>query len=221
MPTTLSQSAAQDALRRLGWGNAPYPRAVAGFQHGFALLGTALAVDGIVGPQTSAAITLSMAHLDAGTPTASKYFSFSEFACKCSGACPGEANLPRGAAPSSRIWVRRGLLLALDRLRAAHYPSGLTPVSGCRCWPYHAALYKKRGQEVTTQSAHLYGGAADIPANVPLNAVKGMKVFSGLGYQSKTKGHLVSHVDVRHLVGDMLHRNPKMKTPSIPATWPY
>lgn len=219
--TVMTPAQAAKGLAQLGWDGVPFARAVAGFQQGFALLGPALKVDADYGPLTNAALTLSLARHAAGKPNASKHFSFNEFRCRCTGTCAGEAHLPGGAAPTSRIWVRRDLLLALDKLRAAHYPHGLSPTSGCRCWAHHSALYKQMRRPVTTASAHLYGAGADIPAAVPLATVRGLRAFSGLGYQSSTAGWLVSHVDVRHRAGDMLRRNPSMSTPSLPATWPY
>lgn len=207
-----NRAQAGDALSRLGWGNAPFAHAVAGFQSGFALLGERLLVDGVYGPVTDAALRLSMSRLAAGTPTASVHFSFSEFACRCKGRCAGE---PKAAVPTSRIWVRRDLLVALDRLRANHYPRGLTPESGCRCWEYHKALYKRLGKPVTTNSQHLYGAAADVPATVSTPTMRSLRAFSGIGWQA-SNGR-VSHVDVRHASG----HNTTGSTPTSPAVWQY
>ena len=221
MTAALTHPHAQAALTRLGWAGVPFARAVAGFQQGYAL-GPALRVDALYGPLTGTALAASIARLDAGKPTASKWFSFNEFACRCTGTCQGEAHLPAGAAPTSRIWVRRPLLLALDRLRDAHYPRGLVIESGCRCWTYHEALYRRLGKPVTTTSMHLYGGAADLEHHVvPLASARALRLFSGIGYQSSQPGQPMSHADVRHAVGDMLHRNPRMRTPSNPEVWAY
>lgn len=220
MAAALTQPQAQTALTRLGWAGVPFAKAVAGFQQGYAL-GPALTVDALFGPLTAAALAASVARLDAGKPTASKWFSFNEFTCQHPGTCAGEPNLPAGAVPNSRIWVRRDFLLLLDQLRAAHYPGGLDPTSGCRCAAKTAAVYARLGQPVKTGSQHQYGTACDIPATVPLATMRAHRWFSGLGYQSKTKGLLVSHVDARHKAGDMLRRNPRMKTPSNPEVWAY
>ena len=87
---------------------------------------------------------------------------------------------------------------------------------------YHEALYRRLGKPVTTTSMHLYGGAADLEHHVvPLASARALRLFSGIGYQSSQPGQPMSHADVRHAVGDMLHRNPRMRTPSNPEVWAY
>lgn len=173
------------------------------FQAGWAL-GDPLVVDGIAGAKTKAALAASLVRLRAHKPTASQWFSFGEFACHCTlRACP-------------KVWVKRGLLLALDQLRATAYPSGLSIVSGCRCWPYHQAIYKARGEKVTTQSLHLVGMAADIPAARHLEQIRGLHLFGGLGYQKATGN--VRHVDVRQYLPSV---DPRRASATRPTEWPY
>jgi len=141
------------ALTTLGFrrGDATDVRA---FQAGWAL-GPALDVDGLVGPKTTEAMELSVARLKAGQGSASRFFSFTELACECS------------YSDCRKIWVRRGLLKALDVLREKHYPGGLTIVSGCRCTRHNADVYRAKGQK-PTDSIHIYGAAVDIPPTVPV-----------------------------------------------------
>lgn len=186
-------------LKRLGWKpNSPeaLTRAITDYQRGFALPGRpALLVDGKAGPRTQAAIALSLANLKAGKPTASRWFSFSEFRCKCGGKSDGCAV----------VRVHRALLIGLDQYRTAHGPT--TIVSGYRC---PARNQKVGGASV---SQHVYGAAADIALKAPVKVVQRLRRFSGIGH----KGGLVRHVDVRHVSGN----NTTGGTPDRPTMWKY
>jgi zinc D-Ala-D-Ala carboxypeptidase len=190
-------------LVKLGWNpkDAVQLRlAVEAFQQGYALPGQpALLVDGKAGPKTRAAITRSVLRLQRGEPTASAHFSFSEWRCRCGGRYAG----------CRVILVHRELLVGLEDLRAQHYPSGLSIVSGYRC-PIRNA--KVGG---ATDSQHLYGGASDVEYAVSDVAVKRLRRFSGIGRSAST--HKVRHVDVRHLTG----HNSTHGTPARPTIWNY
>lgn len=203
----MSPSMARAALVRLGWPlSVPAVDAVEAFQSGWALGPTALAVDGVVGPDTTAALRASAAALAARKPTASQWFSFTEFTCKCGGKYAG----------CHRVWVRRPLLLALDILRARHFPGGLTITSGFRCASYNDALYRARG-ETPTDSQHSVGTAADIPGLVSAADIQALGRFSGIGRVAATGK--ATHVDVRHTLGAA---NPTPKaTVTRPAQWTY
>lgn len=200
MPGVLSQRESAAALRSLGWRvrtTGEYRQVVRHFQAGWAL-GPALAVDGIVGRKTSDAIRRSDAARKARKGTASPHFSFAEFACRCGGRyreCP-------------RIWVRRDLLLGVERLRTFAYPGGLRVVSGCRCTRHNKAV----GGAVSSQ--HLYGCAADVDPVVRDDKVAAWRLFAGIGY---TPERLVRHVDLRNLSGHNLTKG----TPERPTRWKY
>src|SRR4051812_18930598 len=107
----LNENEAEAALRALGWPTSVgLPEAIFAFQLGYNL-GPELEPDGVVGPLTSAALAASLAALKAGKPTASAHFSFTEFACHCSGHYQG----------CHGLLVRRDLLDSLEKLRAAYY----------------------------------------------------------------------------------------------------
>ena len=187
-------------LNRLGWritDQASWKRSVAAFQRGYALPGRpALLVDGNAGPKTRAAVAECVARLKAGKPTASKYFSFSEFTCKCGGRYKG----------CHRILVHRGLLIGLDELRDA-VRKPITIVSGYRC--------PTRNEVVggATKSEHVDGAAADLEYVCTTRVAQRLRRFSGIGH----KGGKVRHVDVRHLSGSNLTGG----TPDRPTIWTY
>ena len=175
------------AIVRLGW-PALTEQAVRDFQRGWAL-GPALAVDGDAGPKTIEALQMSLARLNAGQPTASRYFSFSECACKCR------------YSDCRRIWVERGLLKAADSVRGELFPRGLAPGSVCRCRKHNTDIYRARGQK-PTDSQHTYGRAMDPPPTAGLVAARRLGVLSGLGYKDTPRGRVLTHFDVRHLATD-------------------
>jgi zinc D-Ala-D-Ala carboxypeptidase len=171
---------------------------VTAFQAGWCL-GTPLTVDGILGPQTSAAIQTSLRRHRADQPDLSEHYWWAEFACRCS----------RTACP--RIRVDRRLVAGLERLRALAYPRGLAVASGYRC-PAH-----NRAVGGAASSQHVHGTAADIPPVAPAASVAGLGVFSGIGSQGTATG-LVRHVDVRHVNAAT---NSTHSSPGHPARWIY
>jgi len=167
------------------------------FQSGWNL-GVRLAVDGIVGPKTTAAYAGSMNRLEEGKPTASAHFWFTEFACRC------------GRKTCARIRVERELLVGLEKLRSLAYPKGLAVISGYRCPKHNKAVGG------ASESQHMFGTAADIPSVAIAEAVLKLNVFSGIGAQGSISGE-VRHVDVRH-AGP---RNTTGSSTGNPSRWHY
>ena len=128
----------------------------------------------------------------------SPHFDSSEFRCRHCG-------VVKRPAPA--------LVDALERLRAIAYPDGLRIVSGYRCPEHNARIGG------ASRSQHLYATAADIEPRVPLDRVKAMKGFSGIGWSWYGRGirrrRLVRHVDVRH-AGPF---NPFAATKERPTTF--
>lgn len=186
----------QQALHDLGWpiavdgalGDQTH-RAVADFQHGWTP--TNLVVDGFAGPITCDALNFSLSIGGHASP----HFTYREFSSKGNG----------------WIKVNRTLLRALEKLRAAHYPAGLTIVSGYRDPAYNRSL-----DAAASNSQHQYGAAADVPVRIPLASVRRLGVFSGIGYVKATG--LVLHVDVRGQDGAPA---TTPGTPSSPSLWTY
>lgn len=105
-------------------------------------------------------------------------FRFIEFQCKCGGkysACRG-------------IKLDVKLVHALEMIRTAYYPEGLTIVSAYRCAGHNKAVGGANA------SMHLTGKAADIPAKAHLKEPWPAEVH-GLGYNRKDGK--VRHVDTR------------------------
>lgn len=191
---SLTGQQAGTILRNLGWpASVPFSHQIRCFQAGYAV-GPALQVTGTLDGATANALVDANRRRAAGQGTASPHFSFAEFACRCGGKFGCDV-----------IWVRRGLIEALEALRATSYPKGLQVVSGCRCTTQN----KNVGGASTSQ--HLYGGACDVPPVATPETVAGLHVLSGIGYSPST--HHVVHVDVRHLTGV----NPTSSTPKTPA----
>lgn len=170
-----SQADVTAALRAMGWRTrtqAETTRSVKDYQAGYNL-GAALAVDGIAGPATMAALTKSMA---AGGAL-SAHFKAAEFACRCGGKY----------ASCRRIWVTRAQLRALETYRGKVGP--VSVVSGCRC-PTH-----NKSVGGASASQHMAGKATDVPAALTVASVKALRVFTGIGY--KSSNGRVCHVDTR------------------------
>jgi len=160
-------------------------QAVLDFQRGFAFWN--LKVTGRLDLKTKAAIRYSAAR---GGKT-SAHFYFREFKSKGNG----------------WIKVNRALVRALEKLRRYGRVSIL---SGYRD-PRH-------NQNVggASSSQHMYGTAADlISPHAPLNYVRNLKVFSGIGV-SRATGRVI-HVDVRHAGPN----NTTGGSPSAPTIWYY
>jgi zinc D-Ala-D-Ala carboxypeptidase len=194
--------ASVQAIVRLGFrvtDGASWKRAVEDFQRGYALPGRpALHVDGVAGKVTRAAIAECDARRKAGHPTASKWFSFTDFRCKCGGRY----------ARCHVVLVHRDLLVGLDRYRDS-VGKPVKVVSGYRC-PTHNA--KVGG---ATSSQHLYGAAADLEYLVSTTVMRRLRRFSGIGQSASSRK--VRHVDVRHLSG----HNTTGGTPDRPTVWNY
>lgn len=163
----------QEQLRRIGFKldvdgiEGPQTRTmVTRFQEGY--LFSPLAIDGIAGPLTIAALAECVAR----NGRTSDHFRFAEFATRNTG----------------EIRVRRELVAALERLRD-HIGKPLSLISAYRD-PAHNA--KVGGAK---RSRHLYGEAADITSAYRLkpHQVAQLGVFSGIGHRA---GWVV-HLDVR------------------------
>ena len=136
------------------------------------------------------------------------HFRLREFACKCGGRYKNCAI----------AYVHAGLAASLESLRNRYYATtGLTIVSGYRCRDYN----RSKAVNGASDSQHIYGCGADIPARVTFTVVKGMGIFSGIGIQQSSK--LVTHVDIRHLgPKNSLGTDGKTKaSPTNPAVWFY
>ena len=183
----------QEALLSIGWPIATdgvsgpkTKEAILDFQAGFAF--EALDQDGIAGPLTQAALT----HCLDKDGRCSEFFQFVEFASKGNG----------------WIKVNRNLAYALDQYRRlVDAPVGV--VSGYRD-PAH-----NQAAGGVSNSQHLYGTACDIPQVATWQEVRGLNLFSGIGYVAATG--LVAHVDVRHAGPNTTTGG----TPDAPTFWPY
>lgn len=162
-------------LTKMGWPvkRIGLSRAAKLFQEAYAL-GEKLTADGVIGPKTAAALDTAMRAGGRLSP----HFGDREFACRCGGKYGCDV-----------IWVKRDLLLALEKLRGRRYPHGLRIVSGCRCPKHNAAVGGAKS------SQHLTGRAADIPEVVSVSDMRSLGLFKGIGYQSRSMR--VTHVDVR------------------------
>lgn len=160
--------------------------AVRRFQEAYALA-PPMPVDGVVGPITWPSL---VACSDSGGHL-SDHFRTGEFADPSDGS----------------VRVLRGLVEALEVIRLLD-GQPLRIVSGYRTSDHNADVGG------AAHSQHLVGAAADIPAKWPSGVVRGLEVFSGIGFDSASD--LVIHVDVRHL-GDW----PDGSTPAHPALWTY
>lgn len=179
-----------DVLSALGF------RSVQGFQAAYNL-GSPLMVDGIWGPLTEAAGVNSLQRHNSGQPDISAHFSAREFACRCGGTLPG----------CEKTKVLRSLVQSLEVYRTIVGP--LLIVSGYRC-PQHNARVGG-----ASNSQHLYGAAADVPAARSVASVAHLRQFAGIGYQHSTG--LVVHVDRRDVSG----HNTTGGSQSDPTEWVY
>lgn len=195
-----------DILNALGWRTSTSARltqAIRDFQLGWNL-GGALAVDGIDGPKTQAALDLSMQRRKEGKPDFSEHFSAREFACACGGS----------NADCRRIWATRYIVQTAEALRTILGP--FTPRTGCRCTVENARVGGAK------KSQHLYGSALDLGTNstvydISPAAVRALGRVSGIGYYVVSGRQVVRHVDTRHASGV----NETKSSTSAPAMWEY
>lgn len=156
--------------------------AVTRFQQAFNGPGAPLAPDGVPGPLTQAAL--------GNLPRLSAHFTVAELACHHCGLC----------------YVRRELLAGLEWLRGVIGPVPLE--DAYRCAEHNKAVGG------AGDSMHLYGYAADPNIAARVDIVHGVRAFSGIG----DKDGVVKHVDLRHL-------SPANETPNAtvvnPARWQY
>lgn len=179
-PRAKMRTEALRILKARGWAGAPSDtQIIKDFQAAYAF-GTALAVDGIVGDKTYAAVLA----FDKSGGNLSPNFTAMEFQCRCKDRYPD----------CRRVWVKRSLLVKLEKLRASHYKNGLRVVSGCRCPQHNASI-----PGAYERSQHLYGRGCDIVARYHFNTIKALGLFSGIGYARAN--NLVVHVDVRADMG--------------------
>lgn len=83
-------------------------------------------------------------------------------------------------------------LALLDELRK-QFGRPIVLFDAYRSWPTNELVGGKRG------SMHPYGLAADPKTFLTIPFVKGLHLFSGIGFGRYT--HRVTHVDARHLAG--------------------
>jgi hypothetical protein len=209
--STISSTTAKTLLNRLGFRtntSARYKQALIDFQAGWNL-GTALVIDGLLGPKTSAALLQSEKNRVAGRGTLSAHFSFSEFSCHCGGKYSACRRIAGEGVLGHRKYVLRALVQGLEKLRAEAYRSGMTIVSGYRCDGHNRAVGG------ATSSQHRFGAAADIGRVVDKDTLKPKHWFAGIGYQKSSDK--VQHVDRRDISGV----NPTHGTVTSPTTWVY
>ncbi len=182
-----------DILKGLGWRVNTAKRrrqAVRDFQGAWAL-GTALRVDGVVGPRTRSALVLSHTRRKAGKPTASAHFSFIEFRCKCGGVYSSCRRIAGEGAVGQGGNVTRALIVSLEGLvRNVGHDFGI--VSGHRCDGYNRRIGGATG------SMHRFGAAVDLAGFASLRRVRASHLFAGIGY-SRSTGRVL-HVDRRDKV---------------------
>lgn len=189
----MNTSDVQAHLRSLGWPIAvdgsygPNTfNAVGDFQAAFAFYD--LLIDHQAGPATQQALASTLAN----GGKACAHFALREFKSKGNG----------------WIKVSRVLLRGLDIYRDRYGPTFIVSA-------YRDPIHNRR-EGGATNSQHLYGGAVDIPPVASLDAVRNLRLFSGIGYDSDTR--LVRHVDVRGQGGIPA---TTIGTRLSPMTWDY
>lgn len=191
----LVQASRVSYLRALGF-RGSFTTMVRNFQRGYTF--SNLAIDGLYGPATDAALRNANARRLQGKGTASQNFSFHEFRCKCYGryaACQGVV--------MHRTHIKR-LQMLRDKIGRS-----VPIVSGYRC-PNH-----NRAVGGASSSQHMFGVACDIPGIVSVSGMKSLGIFAGVGYSLSTGK--VLHVDSRDIGG---HNTTGGRT-SAPTVWRY
>ncbi len=153
-------------LRQLGWRirtTNEAKQALRNFQRAYTF--SNLTIDGQDGPKSTEALIRCVKRLDAGLPTASAHFSFTEFRCKCGGrftAC-------------ARIWIKREAIRQAENYRKA-LGHGVSIVSGCRCYGHN------RHVGGASQSRHMVGDAMDFPAEKGVAWFAKHNLYDGRGF---------------------------------------
>lgn len=165
-------------LTRAGWviaapkvRAASYGDAVEDFQRAYNLAGAkvgsraigALKADRIVGIDTTAAMIESQRQ----GYRLSKNFRSVEFRCGCKGVSIG----------CRSIRATRALLIGLEKVRAAGFPSGLRLTTSYRCPVYN----RKIGGRISPPSHHVAGNAVDIPRVLKASQINPAWGFRGIG----------------------------------------
>ncbi|HEU4703774.1 MAG TPA: D-Ala-D-Ala carboxypeptidase family metallohydrolase, partial [Conexibacter sp.] len=164
-------------------------------QRALRLLGWPIRVDGLIGPQTTAAIRdfqrgYAFSTLVAGGGVGPRTLDALRTAIRRGGRCSQHFTFRSFRSPSNG-WIK--LDRALARGLEAYCEAVGDPVrvlSGFRDAACNAAYGG------VADSEHLHGTAADVEPALPVDDVHALRVFSGIGYDADTG--LVRHVDVRH-----------------------
>jgi Peptidase M15/Putative peptidoglycan binding domain len=164
-------------------------------QRSLRLLGWPIKADGVIGPQTTAAIRdfqrgYAFSTLVSGGGVGPRTRDALRTAIRRGGRCSQHFTFRSFRSPGDG-WIK--LDRALARGLEAYCEAVGEPVrilSGYRdaaCNAAHGGL---------PDSQHLHGTAADVEPALALDDVHALRVFSGIGYDAETG--LVHHVDVRH-----------------------
>lgn len=164
-------------------------------QRALRLLGWPIRVDGVIGAQTTAAVRdfqrgYAFSTLVAGGGLGPRTLEALRTSIRRGGRCSQHFTFRSFRSPGDG-WIKldRALARALEVYREA-IGEPVRIVSGHRDAEWNAAYGGRPG------SQHLVGTAADIEPAMALDAVRALRVFSGIGYDADTG--LVHHVDVRH-----------------------
>ncbi|HEX4806937.1 MAG TPA: D-Ala-D-Ala carboxypeptidase family metallohydrolase [Conexibacter sp.] len=164
-------------------------------QRALRLLGWPIRVDGVAGPQTTAAVRdfqrgYAFATLVAGGGVGPRTQAALRTAIRRGGRCSQHFTFRAFRSPGSG-WIKldRALARGLEAYRAAA-GEPVVVTSGHRDPAWNAA----RGGLADSQ--HLHGTAADVEPALTVEEVRALRAFSGIGYDAGTG--LVRHLDVRH-----------------------
>ena len=182
-------------------------------QRALRLLGWPIRVDGIIGEQTRSAVRdfqrgYAFSTLVAGGGVGPRTLTALRTSIRRGGRCSQHFTFRSFRSPGDG-WIKldRALARALEVYRAA-LGEPVPILAGHRDADWNAA----HGGHPDSQ--HLHGTAADLEPAMPLGDVLALRVFSGIGYDTRTG--LVVHVDVRH------HGpSPGGGTVANPAIWSW
>jgi hypothetical protein len=164
-------------------------------QRALRLLGWPIRADGVMGPQTTAAVrdfqrSYAFSTLVAGGGVGPRTLDALRMSIRRGGRCSQHFTFRSFRSPGNG-WIKldRALARGLERYREAAGGS-IEILSGHRDGDWNAA------HGGLPDSQHLHGTAADLEPAMLLDDVYALRVFSGIGYDAQTG--LVHHVDVRH-----------------------